>query len=104
MMFVKKFYNVETASVYIEMNVLCFKIRGDRSKRIKERDTNEFLHYTINGHTALMEALSDSEIFYLLLNAGADTMLRSKEGKTAYDMAVEQGRLDLVKTLMDYPH
>ena len=56
-----------------------------------------------NGWTALMEvsATGDMESAQILLEAGADSEIRSKKGYTALLIAARHGRIDLLKVLLD---
>ena len=53
------------------------------------------------GMSLLMFAARDStvEMVRFLLNHGADKSIISKEGKTAYDYAIERGNIDIIKLL-----
>ena len=55
------------------------------------------------GMTALMFAARDStlEMVQLLLNYGADKSVKSSDGKTAYDYAIQSGHKDIILILED---
>lgn len=57
--------------------------------------------YLSTSHTPLMAAarssFSNTEMIKLLLDRGADKTMKNDEGKTAYDIALEEGHTDIAK-------
>lgn len=53
------------------------------------------------GQTALMKAAQAGKhnTFKILLDAGADYTIKNKQGKSAYDIAVEKGHVRLMDEL-----
>lgn len=85
------------------MEVLKHSIWGDRVEIVKFLLDNKYCN--VNdcsiGMTALMFATRDStpEMVQLLLNYGADKSIISSDGQTAYDIAIEFDRKDMIPLL-----
>jgi ankyrin repeat protein len=56
------------------------------------------------GDTALHGAVAiyDVEAAKILLYAGADKNIRNKAGKTPLDIAIDGGKTEMIKLLMDW--
>jgi ankyrin repeat protein len=68
-------------------------------KRANPNIQNDF------GKTALMEALEwmgNTDIVNLLLENGADPNIRDRHGETAYDLAIKDGNIEIIKLLKYY--
>lgn len=85
------------------MRVLQHSVSNDRIEIVKFLLEQEYctVNDTSVGMTALMFAARDStpEMVKLLLDYGADKSIKSTDGKTAYDYAVEFDNYDIIKIL-----
>lgn len=85
------------------MRVLQHSVSNDRIEIVKLLLDQEYctVNDTSVGMTALMFAARDStpEMVQLLLDYGADKNIKSTDGKTAYDYAVEFNNKDIVALL-----
>lgn len=83
------------------MRVLQHSVSNDRIEIVKLLLDQEYcaVNDTSVGITALMFAARDStpEMVQLLLDYGADKNIKSTDGKTAYDYAVECGHMELAE-------
>lgn len=85
------------------MRVLQHSVSNDRIEIVKLLLEQEYctVNDTSVGMTALMFAARDStpEMVQLLLDYGADKNIKSTDGKTAYDYAVEFNNKDIIALL-----
>ena len=85
------------------MRVLQHSVSNDRIEIVKLLLDQEYctVNDTSVGMTALMFAARDSapEMVQLLLDYGADKSIKSSDGKTAYDYAVQFNNKDIVALL-----
>ena len=85
------------------MRVLQHSVSNDRIEIVKLLLEQEYctVNDTSVGITALMFAARDStpEMVKLLLDYGADKSIKSTDGKTAYDYAVERGFVELAEII-----
>lgn len=85
------------------MRVLQHSVSNDRIEIVKLLLEQEYctVNDTSVGMTALMFAARDStpEMVKLLLNYGADKSIKSTDGKTAYDYAVQFNNKDIMALL-----
>lgn len=87
------------------MRVLQNSVSNNRIEIVKFLLDEEYcaVNDTSVGITALMFAARDStpEMVQLLLDYGADKSIKSTDGKTAYDYAVQSNREDIIAILND---
>lgn len=87
------------------MRVLQNSVSNNRIEIVKFLLDQEYctVNDTSVGITALMFAARDStpEMVQLLLDYGADKSIKSTDGKTAYDYAVQSNREDIIAILND---
>ena len=85
------------------MRVLQHSVSNDRIEIVKLLLEQEYctVNDTSVGITALMFAARDStpEMVKLLLDYGADKSIKSTDGKTAYDYAVQFNNKDIIALL-----